>query len=130
MWINPFWEDDVYEIVELMGADRVVFGSDWPHIEGLPNPRDYAVEIKELDDDVAAPDHARQRRGAERPQARLATAPNRAETLRTSGACCRSTVVVIGVAGESRIADALAAMVSMVASRSTSPSVTSRPTRA
>ena len=32
-----------------MGADRVVFGSDWPHIEGLPNPRDYAVELKELD---------------------------------------------------------------------------------
>src|SRR6478752_4706358 len=50
VWINPFWEDDPYEIVDLMGADRVVFGSDWPHIEGLPNPRDYAMEIKELDD--------------------------------------------------------------------------------
>ena len=49
VWINPFWEDDPYEIVDLMGADRVVFGSDWPHIEGLPNPRDYAVEVKELD---------------------------------------------------------------------------------
>ena len=36
VWINPFWEDDVYEIVELMGADRVIFGSDWPHIEGMP----------------------------------------------------------------------------------------------
>ena len=23
MWINPFWEDDVDEVVELMGADRV-----------------------------------------------------------------------------------------------------------
>ena len=65
VWINPFWEDDVYEIVDLMGADRVVFGSDWPHIEGLPNPRDYAVEIKELDARVAAPDHARQRRSAQ-----------------------------------------------------------------
>jgi predicted TIM-barrel fold metal-dependent hydrolase len=49
IWINPFWEDDPYEIVDLMGADRVVFGSDWPHIEGLPDPRDYALEIKELD---------------------------------------------------------------------------------
>ena len=38
VWINPFWEDDVYEIVELMGADRVIFGSDWPHIEGMPEP--------------------------------------------------------------------------------------------
>ena len=25
----------------LMGADRVVFGSDWPHIEGMPQPLDY-----------------------------------------------------------------------------------------
>jgi predicted TIM-barrel fold metal-dependent hydrolase len=48
VWINPFWEDDISEVVEYMGADRVVFGSDWPHIEGLPNPRDYEVEIKEL----------------------------------------------------------------------------------
>jgi predicted TIM-barrel fold metal-dependent hydrolase len=49
IWINPFWEDDVYEVVDHMGADRVVFGSDWPHIEGLPSPRDYLVEVKELD---------------------------------------------------------------------------------
>ena len=37
VWINPFWEDDVHEVVELMGADRVIFGSDWPHIEGMPD---------------------------------------------------------------------------------------------
>jgi len=49
IWINPFWEDDPYEIVELMGADRVIFGSDWPHIEGMPQPLDYVREIKELD---------------------------------------------------------------------------------
>ena len=50
IWINPFWEDDVDEIVGLMGADRVIFGSDWPHIEGLPEPLDYAVELKAFDD--------------------------------------------------------------------------------
>ena len=32
-----------------MGADRVIFGSDWPHIEGMPRPLDYAVEVKHLD---------------------------------------------------------------------------------
>ncbi|MGZ4677165.1 MAG: amidohydrolase family protein [Acidimicrobiia bacterium] len=48
VWINPFWEDDPYETTELMGSDRVIFGSDWPHIEGMPNPRDYEVELKEL----------------------------------------------------------------------------------
>jgi predicted TIM-barrel fold metal-dependent hydrolase len=50
VWINPFWEDDVYEVVEHMGADRVIFGSDWPHIEGMPAPLDYLVEVKDLDD--------------------------------------------------------------------------------
>jgi predicted TIM-barrel fold metal-dependent hydrolase len=49
VWINPFWEDDPYEITEMMGADRVIFGSDWPHIEGMPRPLDYVPEIKELD---------------------------------------------------------------------------------
>ena len=49
VWMNPFWEDDVVEITELMGADHVIFGSDWPHIEGLPRPLDYLVELKEFD---------------------------------------------------------------------------------
>lgn len=48
VWINPFWEDDVNKIVEWMGPDRVIFGSDWPHIEGMPSPLDYVVELKEL----------------------------------------------------------------------------------
>ncbi len=49
VWINPFWEDDVTQVVELMGADRVLFGSDWPHIEALPEPLDYLVELKGFD---------------------------------------------------------------------------------
>ncbi len=52
VWINPFWEDDVAEVVAYMGADRVIFGSDWPHIEGMPRPLDYAAELKEFDDDT------------------------------------------------------------------------------
>ena len=52
IWINPFWEDDVHEVVELMGADRVIFGSDWPHIEGMPRPLDYAAELKAFDDET------------------------------------------------------------------------------
>jgi len=46
VWINPFWEDDVNDVVDLMGADRVIFGSDWPHIEGLEAPLDYVRELK------------------------------------------------------------------------------------
>ncbi len=48
VWINPFWEDDIAEVAELMGADRVLFGSDWPHIEGLAEPRDILPEIAGL----------------------------------------------------------------------------------
>jgi predicted TIM-barrel fold metal-dependent hydrolase len=48
VWINPFWEDDVYQVVDIMGADRVIFGSDWPQIEGLPQPTDYVREVKDL----------------------------------------------------------------------------------
>jgi predicted TIM-barrel fold metal-dependent hydrolase len=49
IWVNPFWEDDVDEVVGLMGDDRVIFGSDWPHIEGLPDPIDYETELKNLE---------------------------------------------------------------------------------
>ena len=48
IWINPFWEDHIDEVVAAMGADRVIFGSDWPHIEALPNPLDYVDELTHL----------------------------------------------------------------------------------
>lgn len=51
IWINPFWEDDVRVTADLMGADRVIFGSDWPHIEGMPEPLDYLPELKVFSDD-------------------------------------------------------------------------------
>jgi predicted TIM-barrel fold metal-dependent hydrolase len=52
VWINPFWEDDVYEVEACMGADRVIFGSDWPHIEGMPEPLDYVAELSKFDDET------------------------------------------------------------------------------
>jgi predicted TIM-barrel fold metal-dependent hydrolase len=51
VWINPFWEDDVRETADAMGADRVIFGSDWPHIEGMENPLDYVAELKVFSDE-------------------------------------------------------------------------------
>ena len=35
-----------------LGADRVILGSDWPHMEGLEHPRDILEEL----DGVAAAD--------------------------------------------------------------------------
>ena len=71
VWINPFWEDDVEELVDLVGVDRILFGSDWPHAEGLVHPLDYRSEIKMFDPDRAAHDPARQRRRADRAPTRL-----------------------------------------------------------
>jgi predicted TIM-barrel fold metal-dependent hydrolase len=45
VWINPFWEDDIPEVIEHMGADRVILGSDWPHMEGLAQPKDILEEL-------------------------------------------------------------------------------------
>ncbi len=45
VWINPFWEDRIDGVVEFMGADRVLFGSDFPHMEGLEYPAQIFDEI-------------------------------------------------------------------------------------
>ena len=52
VWINPFWEDRIPEVIEHMGADRVIYGSDWPHMEGMESPRDILEEL----DGVSLPD--------------------------------------------------------------------------
>ena len=49
VWVNPFWEDDIGEIIALMGEDRVVYGSDWPHMEGLVQPRDVVSKIPNIE---------------------------------------------------------------------------------
>ncbi len=48
VWINPFWEDDIAEIIGHMGPDRVIVGSDWPHMEGLAHPKDILEEIEDI----------------------------------------------------------------------------------
>jgi predicted TIM-barrel fold metal-dependent hydrolase len=45
IWIHPFHEEDPHGLIELMGADRVVFGSDYPHPEGMSNPVAYVEEL-------------------------------------------------------------------------------------
>jgi predicted TIM-barrel fold metal-dependent hydrolase len=54
VWVHPFHEDDPLDIVRLIGADRVLFGSDYPHPEGLAEPTSYVEQIAELPhDDIA-----------------------------------------------------------------------------
>jgi predicted TIM-barrel fold metal-dependent hydrolase len=51
VWVSPFFEDDVTSLVKLVGADRVLFGSDFPHAEGLAEPTDFVDECIGLTDD-------------------------------------------------------------------------------
>lgn len=45
VFINPFWEDKISDVVEHMGADQVIYGSDWPHMEGMAYPREILDEL-------------------------------------------------------------------------------------
>lgn len=51
VYVSPFPEEDVVRLVELIGADRVLMGSDWPHPEGNVQPADYVEAIESLPDD-------------------------------------------------------------------------------
>ena len=42
-------EAPVEEVAAIMGTDHVLFGSDWPHIEALPRPIEYANDLKAFD---------------------------------------------------------------------------------
>jgi len=44
-WISPFHEDDFEELIDAMGADHLVFGSDWPHPGGLAEPRSFVDHL-------------------------------------------------------------------------------------
>ena len=48
VFINPFWEDDISEVIEHMGPARVILGSDWPHMEGVEHPRDILEEVVDV----------------------------------------------------------------------------------
>jgi len=52
--ISPFWEEDMAELAALIGVDRVLFGSDYPHPEGLADPITYVDELKNLSEDDKA----------------------------------------------------------------------------
>jgi predicted TIM-barrel fold metal-dependent hydrolase len=51
VYVSPFPEEDVVGLTELIGVDRVVFGSDWPHPEGNVMPADYVSCLNKLDSD-------------------------------------------------------------------------------
>lgn len=47
VFVNPYPEEDHAEIFECLPVERLLFGSDWPHPEGIPEPRAYPEYLPE-----------------------------------------------------------------------------------
>ena len=45
IWVAPFYEEPIDELAKLIGVGRVLFGSDYPHPEGLADPIDFLEEL-------------------------------------------------------------------------------------
>ena len=50
VWVTPYYEEDLHALADLIGVERILFGSDWPHGEGLAEPIDFAKELAGFDD--------------------------------------------------------------------------------
>jgi predicted TIM-barrel fold metal-dependent hydrolase len=48
IYVHPFHEEDPVGLVKLLGPDQVLFGSDYPHPEGLADPIAFADELTAL----------------------------------------------------------------------------------
>jgi predicted TIM-barrel fold metal-dependent hydrolase len=45
IWVAPYHEEDIGALMDRIGPSQVLFGSDFPHAEGLANPADFAEAI-------------------------------------------------------------------------------------
>jgi predicted TIM-barrel fold metal-dependent hydrolase len=48
IFVHPFHEDDPQGLVKLVGVDNVLFGSDYPHPEGLADPLSFVDVLPDL----------------------------------------------------------------------------------
>ena len=52
IYISPFWEEDPAYLAELLGEDHVLYGSDYPHPEGLAEPGHFMQDLAGIDDNL------------------------------------------------------------------------------
>jgi predicted TIM-barrel fold metal-dependent hydrolase len=50
VWVTPYCEEDLRALADTIGAERILFGSDWPHGEGLAQPLDFVAELDGFDE--------------------------------------------------------------------------------
>lgn len=48
VWVTPFWEDNVRDLSRHIPVERILFGSDWPHVEGTVTPLDFMNSIRDF----------------------------------------------------------------------------------
>jgi predicted TIM-barrel fold metal-dependent hydrolase len=51
VWVAAFYEDDIVDLRDHIGADRILLGSDFPHPEGLAEPRAWLPDFAGLTPD-------------------------------------------------------------------------------
>jgi len=51
VWISPFYEDDLRGLRDLVGCERIMMGSDFPHAEGIAEPTDWVQDIADFPSD-------------------------------------------------------------------------------
>ena len=50
VWIAPFYEDDIRLLADTIGVERLLFGSDYPHAEGLAIPTTFVHDLDGFSD--------------------------------------------------------------------------------
>jgi predicted TIM-barrel fold metal-dependent hydrolase len=48
VFVSPYHEEDIGGLIDVLGASQVLFGSDYPHPEGLARPAEFALALSEL----------------------------------------------------------------------------------
>jgi predicted TIM-barrel fold metal-dependent hydrolase len=48
VWVAPFQEDSITSLTDHMNIDHILFGSDWPHPEGIERPADALEDLASL----------------------------------------------------------------------------------
>ena len=46
IWVTPFEDEDIAGLAKMIGVDRVMFGSDFPHTDGLAEPASIIAALK------------------------------------------------------------------------------------
>jgi predicted TIM-barrel fold metal-dependent hydrolase len=45
VWVAPYYEEDLQALADTIGVEHILFGSDWPHGEGLAEPTQFVKEL-------------------------------------------------------------------------------------